>query len=98
MRHHGIYLDRARLFANPVFTARCKDELKRNVKPPDLVLVPKNVNSEHVCTLVKQVFPGARADIIPDRQFGAELATKFIESRSLLLADDRIATGTPVFG
>jgi hypothetical protein len=57
MRHHGIYLDTARLFANSTFIARCKNELRRNAKSPDLVLVPKHVNSEHVCTLVQQVFP-----------------------------------------
>jgi hypothetical protein len=98
MRHHGIYLDTARLFASSTFRTRFKDRLQKTVQPPDLVLVPKHVNSEHVCDLVREVFPKAQYQIVPARQFSEEIGTKVIESKSLLLADDGIVTGTTIFG
>lgn len=95
-RHHGIYIDTARLGIEPSFRRVCLGRLA-GIQKPGLVIIPKHQNSAVVRDMIHESLRlnPHEVQIISHKETG-EVLRSHRDAKRILIADDGIVTGATV--
>lgn len=96
IRHHGVYVDIARLISDHWARNKIANKL-RDYCSPRLVIIPKHSTSEALCEIVSEVHSSSAISIIDHGSFNEEIIDilrSLNESDTVLVLDDALVTGT----
>jgi hypothetical protein len=98
-RHHGIYIDTKCLASNSSFRSSCIQKL-RQIRKPELIIIPAHSNSDVVKDLVKEAYGKTCGHIltVPLEKFARQEINLITKCSNILIADDGVVTGSTVLG
>lgn len=91
-RHFSVYLKTTELVKHAKFRSICVERLQK-VGEPDVIIIPKHVNSGIIVELCREASPKSRIVEVGQGRFPEEVQRAIQGAKRILVADDAIVTG-----